>query len=233
MSNPNAYWDGRKSGKAPEKSNFTQTCNLLSQYFKEKRSLGDLNLGFTANLEATGKSGDTSTSTATTTSTTINLLTKMEKSGQASQHVMKFMDSLPQYARVGSSSTTDTTATATATATNDPISSKPEKKEHISAQMTMFYAGQVLVFNDFPADKAREVMLLADQLGSSNSPNPIPTTGFVSTSTCNSNKFKSDQSLPPSALNTCSTPAQQVRHQPHPEATSSGNFTSLFLLSWL
>ncbi|XP_024031546.1 protein TIFY 10b-like [Morus notabilis] len=47
---------------------------------------------------------------------------------------------------------------------------KPE-----TAQMTIFYAGQVLVFNDLPADKANEVMALARK-GSSN------ISGSVSTS---------------------------------------------------
>jgi jasmonate ZIM domain-containing protein len=35
---------------------------------------------------------------------------------------------------------------------------EPEK-----AQMTIFYGGQVIVFNEFPADKAKEVMILASK----------------------------------------------------------------------
>ncbi|KAF9616051.1 hypothetical protein IFM89_028517 [Coptis chinensis] len=36
---------GRKTVKVYEKSNFSQTCNLLSQYLKEKGSFGDLSFG--------------------------------------------------------------------------------------------------------------------------------------------------------------------------------------------
>ncbi|KAK4761705.1 hypothetical protein SAY87_029589 [Trapa incisa] len=36
-------------------------------------------------------------------------------------------------------------------------------EEPKTAQMTIFYAGQMFVFNDFPADRAKEVMLLASK----------------------------------------------------------------------
>lgn len=48
-----------------------------------------------------------------------------------------------------------------------------------TAQMTIFYGGQVIVLNDFPADKAKEIILLASQGQGSrpqinNSFNPYP-----------------------------------------------------------
>lgn len=38
--------------------------------------------------------------------------------------------------------------------------------------MTIFYAGQVMVFNDFPAEKVKEIMMLASKASSSTGPNP-------------------------------------------------------------
>lgn len=45
----------------------------------------------------------------------------------------------------------------------------PEK-----AQMTIFYGGQVIVFNDFPADKAKEIMLLASNGGTTSVAPKLP-----------------------------------------------------------
>ncbi|KAK9923785.1 hypothetical protein M0R45_032185 [Rubus argutus] len=98
-----------------ERSNFAQTCNLLSQYLKEKRSQylqGD----------AFGMKP------ASTTPATMNLLNNMESS--------------PAAAAVAS-----------------PVGLVPDQPR--SASMTIFYGGQVLVFSDLSADKAKEIMGLA------------------------------------------------------------------------
>ncbi|KAF8401117.1 hypothetical protein HHK36_014421 [Tetracentron sinense] len=156
---------GRKLGKAPEKSNFAQTCNLLSQYLKEKGALGDLSLGMTRNLEGKGNS-ETFRQT-----TTMNLLPSMETSGEVSVRNVSAsgninsMDLFPQCAGIASSVSMEDVPKKT----EFSIISKPATTEPENAQMTIFYAGQVLVFNDLPANKAKEIMLLASK-GSSKNP---------------------------------------------------------------
>lgn len=107
---------GRGSGRVPEKSSFAQTCNLLSQYLKEKRSLG-----MTPKDEF-----PTARPPAI-----MNLLTNMEnpeeKSGSA--------------AELGLFS--------------------PLAEPSSATQMTIFYDGKVLVFNDLPPERAEEIMAMA------------------------------------------------------------------------
>ncbi|KAL7113983.1 hypothetical protein ACP275_04G093200 [Erythranthe tilingii] len=98
----------RRRGKLPEKSNFAQTCNLLSQYIKDKGSLRDLN------LEIGGK-----------------------------------IESLENIVKQGSSCHESTSKDAAA------------PTDSAAAQLTIFYSGGVLVFDDYPAEKAEELVAFA------------------------------------------------------------------------
>lgn len=84
-------------------------------------------------------------SCVSTGSTTMDLLPMIEKSGEL---VQKSMNLFPQGGM--------------------KAESEPEK-----AQMTIFYGGQVIVFNDFPADKAKEIMLMASTSKGNNPAKPL------------------------------------------------------------
>ncbi|CAI9765976.1 unnamed protein product [Fraxinus pennsylvanica] len=124
---------GRFSG---QRSNFSQTCSLLSQYLKEKGSFGDITLGLTQNFEPKGAPAATET---------MNFFPLMEKS-EAPTHEKLNMPIIPQ-------KKTDISGT---------------KFEPETAQMTIFYGGQVIVFDGFPAEKANEIMILASKSSSQN-----------------------------------------------------------------
>lgn len=173
MSSSSEFGDSvRFSGQRPEKSsNFSQTCSLLSQYLKEKGSFGDLGLGM---------------STATTTAaTTMNLFPMVEKPVAVStrnsppmSRNLSSMDLFPQQSGFGCGVSKD--------------DSSVSKAEPETAQMTIFYAGRVIVINDLPADKAKEVMLLASKGSSHSNPTilaptpvqkPSEVTNLIPTST--------------------------------------------------
>nr|UNA06197.1 JAZ1 [Carthamus tinctorius] len=98
---------GRFSGqnRSPEKSNFSHTCNLFSQYLKEN-SFPDLTLG----------------RRPTTSTATMNLFP----------------------------------------VTETPRAAAPQKQQDESRSMTIFYDGQVIVFNDLSPEKVKEIMKLAE-----------------------------------------------------------------------
>ncbi|KAL8040197.1 hypothetical protein ABFX02_10G082500 [Erythranthe guttata] len=116
------------------RSSFSQTCSLLSQYLKQNGSFGDLTLGFTPNLGAPTE--------------TMDFLPMLEKSGDTTP----FSSPPPPPTAAGKDETqkkSDLSSVA-----------KPEAE---TAQMTIFYAGKVIVLDDFPAEKAKEIMMLASR----------------------------------------------------------------------
>ncbi|KAJ9179428.1 hypothetical protein P3X46_011217 [Hevea brasiliensis] len=166
----------KSSGKAaPEKSNFAQTCNLLSQYLKERGSFRDLSLGINGKLEAKGPEA------YMPPATTLNLLSNIENSAETLRQNsvpsanIKPMDFFPQFVGFASPNPIE----------EDSIANKPadlrksSREEPGTAQLTIFYAGQVIVYDDFPADKAKEIMALASK-GTSNSKNGFTTTASTS-----------------------------------------------------
>ncbi|XP_074273578.1 protein TIFY 10a-like [Silene latifolia] len=120
------------SNSLAQKMSFSQTCNLLSQYVKEKRALG-----FSNNL-------DTSRGAST-----MNLFPVKQAEDSNDGSVGRTIDLFPQISGFNSSV------------------NKRATPEPPAAQMTIFYGGQVVVFNDLPADKATEVMNLASSFESS------------------------------------------------------------------
>ncbi|XP_042967792.1 protein TIFY 10A-like isoform X1 [Carya illinoinensis] len=117
--------------KAPEKSNFAQRCNLLSQYFKEKGSFGDLGLGMSRQFESK-ETPETSLPAATT----LDLLKNIENStdqalkqnGAVAPSNAQPKDFLLQLGCFGPQNAIDNIA-ANRTDVTDLSSTKPEIKE--------------------------------------------------------------------------------------------------------
>ncbi|QCE02367.1 protein TIFY 10B-like [Vigna unguiculata] len=130
---PNTVSEARRSGKAPEKSSFSQTCSLLSQFLKEKRASGDSALGMGGKMEPKASTKD--------------LFGSLQNSDGALKLSASAMDFLPQLVE-------------------NPCIKKSNLRSPVpeSPQMTIFYAGKMLVFDGFPPEKATEVMELATKL---------------------------------------------------------------------
>ncbi|KAE8731985.1 Pectin lyase-like superfamily protein isoform 1 [Hibiscus syriacus] len=120
---------------SPEKPSFSQTCSLLSRYLKEKGSFGDLTLGMNCSVEANGNPE------MLRPCPTMNLFPVNEKSGGGcgrnvgAARKSRSMDLFPNQAG---------------------FPPPPVPKDDGLERLIL-----VIVFNDFPADKAKEIMLLA------------------------------------------------------------------------
>ncbi|CAH1422869.1 unnamed protein product [Lactuca virosa] len=140
MSTAKRYFSGNGNGKAPvEKSKFVQTCNRLSLFLKENgNQFRDLSFGINAKFDASE-------------TTTVDLLSNMKYPGEKALNlnVEKSEKMLPQFVILDSSC--------------DVEDSKNKATEPKASQMTIFYGGNILVLDDVPEDKARDLMLMAQK----------------------------------------------------------------------
>jgi jasmonate ZIM domain-containing protein len=176
------------SEKTPEKASFSHKCSLLSQYFKEKGSFGDLSLGMTCNVEPNG------TEKQSPLATTMNLFPVDEKSDDAL-----------------SGSTSQNTKSVDLFADSSVIKSTVSEPQ--TAKMTIFYAGKVIVFNDFSAHKAQEVMALA---ANGTSPSPLNNVTFSSNIVKNPVEPSSTAAIPSSSV-VSNLGNNLVQDQPQPQ----------------
>ncbi|CAA2984563.1 Hypothetical predicted protein [Olea europaea subsp. europaea] len=155
MSNFQDFSDRKRARKAPEKSNFVHTCNLLSQFIKEKGSLRDLNFEIgdrVESLESIVKADKSQVAASTRTKS----LTNMEKPVQESTKQDTSMDPIPRRGMPGSSSNLQDAA-------NKAVKRQAATMESKNAQLTIFYAGRVLVFDDYPPEKVTELAEFASK----------------------------------------------------------------------
>ncbi|KAG4937913.1 hypothetical protein AAZX31_16G009000 [Glycine max] len=133
---PNTVAEGRRSSKAPEKSTFSQTCSLLSQFLKEKRASADSTFRIGGKMEPIAS--------------TKGLLGSLQNSDGALKLSASAMEFLPQLVE-------------------NPCIKKSRSQGPETPQLTIFYAGKMLVFDAFSPEKATEVMEMATKLASDNS----------------------------------------------------------------
>ncbi|KAL0697832.1 hypothetical protein Bca4012_053954 [Brassica carinata] len=128
-----------EDGKAQpqEKFNFTRRCSLLSRYLKEKGSFGNIDLGLVRKPES-------------------DLKLPGNSDQQEKQNVMHKANSELKALNVLGEPSSSSGGKAKATNLSEP--SDPG-----SSQLTIFFGGKVLVYNEFPVDKAKEIIQVAKQ----------------------------------------------------------------------
>ncbi|CAA2972465.1 Hypothetical predicted protein [Olea europaea subsp. europaea] len=156
MSNSQDFSNRKRARKAPEKSNFVHTCNLLSQFIKKKGSLRDLNFEIGDKVESLESIVKADTSKVAATPRT-KFMNNVEKSVQASTEQYMSIEPVPARGMPSSSSNLHN-------ASNKAVTSREAATvESKNAQLTIFYAGKVLVFDDYPAEKVTELAEFASK----------------------------------------------------------------------
>ncbi|KAK9060534.1 hypothetical protein SSX86_021238 [Deinandra increscens subsp. villosa] len=176
------------------KSSFAMTCNRLSLFMKEKGNLRDFGIDSTFDIKGiyrselffsncnkdfhdfdskslsdsvTGKP-EISSPARETNRTTVDFLSNIEFPVQTSEKTEKSVNLLPQYVSLDSFCKPD----------DDSGNKAVTPTESKTANMTIFYRGEILVFDRISAEKARDLMLKASSASSSGNQiqNRIPLT---------------------------------------------------------
>ncbi|KQK15258.1 protein TIFY 10b isoform X2 [Brachypodium distachyon] len=149
-------------------SSFAVACSLLSRYVRQNgAAAAELSLGFNKGEAETQKEAATKSSLPVV-------------DGEESGRKKETMELFPQSAGLGG---------VQDAATPDAIAREQEKR-----QLTIFYGGKVLVFNDFPADMAKNLIQLASK------GNPVVQNTTVPTPVIDSNKAETVVQAPASSL---------------------------------
>ncbi|ESQ27941.1 hypothetical protein EUTSA_v10018984mg [Eutrema salsugineum] len=134
------------TGQAPEKSTFSRRCSLLSRYLKEKGSFGniDIELARKSDLVLAGKSNIRGQQNA------------IKKADESETRPFEFTQKLS----IGEASTYSGGKARGDDLSIVQASIVPEPK---NSQLTIFFGGKVMVYDEFPEDKAKEIMEAAKE----------------------------------------------------------------------
>ncbi|KAG2321782.1 hypothetical protein Bca52824_014995 [Brassica carinata] len=132
------------TGEAPEKSNFNRRCSLLRRYLKEKGSFGEIDMGLArkSDFELAGKFG---------------LRVQQNAIKKADISETRPFKLTQKQLSVGE------TSTSRGKAIDVDLSEPTNVPEPKISQLTIFFGGKVIVYNEFPEDKAKEIIEAAKE----------------------------------------------------------------------
>ncbi|KAF8099516.1 hypothetical protein N665_0242s0003 [Sinapis alba] len=129
------------AGQAPEKSSFSRRCSLLSRYLKEKGSFGNIDIGLARKLD-------------------LELAGKSDLRGQENQIIKAGISETRPFDSIQNLSVREV-STSSGGRPIDVDLSEPASvvvPEPGNSQLTIFFQGKVMVYEEFPEDKAKEIM---------------------------------------------------------------------------
>lgn len=152
------------AAKSGERTKFAVTCGLLSQFIKEKGNIGNLNLGNNKNDQVYRRPTTTMSLLPGADVSSDRTETETESFTRTGNNNNPEMELFPQSAGFeGGKSAVST--------------QEKSQQAQAQAQLTIFYGGKVVVFDNFPAEKAHDLMNYAIK-GNNNTSSLAPETAL-------------------------------------------------------